>query len=65
MKATWFSGSLPWFGQELDKTRRLMGANFYSCLIEPNRKRLKALFQCSSTRFYKSGPHPDQIGAAQ
>jgi 4,5-dihydroxyphthalate decarboxylase len=46
-KAAWFKDSLPWFGQEFEETRRLMGDNFYSYGIEPNRKALEALFQYS------------------
>ena len=46
-KAAWFKNSLPWFGQEFEETRKLMGANFYSYGIEPNRKALEALFQYS------------------
>jgi len=43
--SAWFNNSLPWIGQELEETRRLMGDNFYSYGIEPNRKTLEALFQ--------------------
>jgi 4,5-dihydroxyphthalate decarboxylase len=46
-KAAWFKESLPWFGQEFEETRALMGNNYYSYGIEPNRKTLKALFRYS------------------
>ena len=45
--AAWVYGSLPWFGQELDETRALMGENYYSYGIAPNRKTLEALFRYS------------------
>jgi 4,5-dihydroxyphthalate decarboxylase len=46
-QAAWFKGSLPWFGQEFEETRALMGDNYYSYGIEPNRKTLEALFHYS------------------
>jgi len=46
-RAAWFKGSLPWFGQEFEETRALMGDNYYSYGIEPNRKTLEALFRYS------------------
>jgi 4,5-dihydroxyphthalate decarboxylase len=46
-KAAWSYGSLPWFGQEFEETRALMGENYYSYGIEPNRKTLEALFRYS------------------
>jgi 4,5-dihydroxyphthalate decarboxylase len=46
-KAAWFKESLPWFGQEFEETRALMGNNYYSYGIEPNRRTLKALFRYS------------------
>ena len=46
-KLAWWHGSLPWFGQELEETRALMGDNFYSYGIEQNRKTLEALFRYS------------------
>jgi len=46
-KYAWFKDSLPWYGQELEETRSLMGDNYYSYGIEPNRKTLKALFRYS------------------
>ena len=49
--AAWLKDSLPWFGQEFDETRALMGKNYYSYGIEPNRKTLEVLFRYS----YKQG----------
>ena len=43
----WFKDSLPWFGQEFEETRTLMGDNYYSYGIEPNRKTLETLFHYS------------------
>ena len=45
--AAWIRDSLPWFGQEFEETRKLMGDNYYSYGIPPNRKALKALFHYS------------------
>ncbi len=39
--------SLPWFGQEFEEPHALMGDNYYSYGIEPNRKTLQALFRYS------------------
>ena len=46
-RAAWVRDSLPWFGQEFDETRALMGDNYYSYGIEHNRKTLDALFRYS------------------
>ena len=46
-KQGWLMDSLPWYGQELEETRALMGDNFYSYGIEQNRKALEALFRYS------------------
>ena len=46
-RAAWVRDSLPWFGQEFDETRALMGDNYYSYGIENNRKTLDALFRYS------------------
>ena len=43
----WVDDMLPWYGQELAETRALMGDNFYSYGIGPNRKTLEALFRYS------------------
>jgi len=47
MNMQWIFGTLPWFGQELEETRALMGENFWPYGIEANRKTLEALFQYS------------------
>jgi 4,5-dihydroxyphthalate decarboxylase len=46
-QTAWLKDSLPWFGQEFEETRALMGDNYYSYGIEPNRKTLEALFRYS------------------
>ena len=43
----WIFESLPWYGQEVEETRELMGDNFYSYGIETNRKTLESLFRYS------------------
>ena len=43
----WADDMLPWYGQELEETRALLGDNFYSYGIEDNRKTLEALFRYS------------------
>ena len=43
----WVSDMLPWYGYELEQTRSLMGDNFYSYGIGPNRKTLETLFRYS------------------
>jgi 4,5-dihydroxyphthalate decarboxylase len=47
IKIGWANDMLPWYGQELAETRKLMGDNFYSYGIEANRKTLEALFRYS------------------
>jgi 4,5-dihydroxyphthalate decarboxylase len=47
MDMEWVLGTLPWFGQELEETRQLMGNNFWPYGIDANRKTLEALFQYS------------------
>jgi 4,5-dihydroxyphthalate decarboxylase len=47
IKLGWAMNSLPWFGQELEETRALMGDDFYSYGIENNRKTLETLFRYS------------------
>lgn len=46
-KTGWYMDALPWYGQELEETKALMGDNFYSYGIEPNSKTLEALFRYS------------------
>jgi 4,5-dihydroxyphthalate decarboxylase len=47
MRMQWAFGTLPWFGQELEETRAVMGDNFWPYGIDANRKTLDALFQYS------------------
>ena len=47
MQNRWIMGTLPWFGQEFEETREVMGENFWPYGIEPNRKTLNALFRYS------------------
>ena len=46
-KMGWATISLPWVAQEIEETRALMGDNYYSYGIKPNRKALESLFQYS------------------
>ena len=46
-KMGWVNDMLPWYGQELEETRALLGDNFYSYGIKDNRKALEALFKYS------------------
>lgn len=46
-KMGWATNSLPWFAEELEETKALMGENFWPYGIEPNKKALEALFQYS------------------
>lgn len=46
-KLAWVYDSLPWYGQELEATNKLMGKNFWPYGIEPNRKSLETLFRYS------------------
>jgi 4,5-dihydroxyphthalate decarboxylase len=43
----WAMNMLPWFGQELEDTKALMGKNFYSYGVDPNRKALETLCRYS------------------
>jgi 4,5-dihydroxyphthalate decarboxylase len=47
LRLGWATNMLPWFGQELEDTRALMGPNFYSYGIDGNRKALETLFRFS------------------
>ena len=46
-RAGWYDDMLPWYGQEFEETRELMGGNYYSYGGEANRKALEALFRYS------------------
>ena len=43
----WGADMLPWYSQEMESTREIMGANFYSYGVEDNRKSLETLFRYS------------------
>ncbi|MEN8801875.1 MAG: ABC transporter substrate-binding protein [Thiogranum sp.] len=47
MRMQWIFGTLPWYGQEFEETRALMGDNFWPYGIDANRKTMEALFQYS------------------
>lgn len=46
-KIGWAYSSLPWFAQEYEETKKLMGNNFWPYGIEENRKTLETLFRYS------------------
>lgn len=46
-KIGWAYSSLPWFAQEYEETKKLMGDNFWPYGIEDNRKTLETLFRYS------------------
>ena len=46
-KVGWAYSSLPWFAQEYEETRKVMGENFWPYGIEANRKTLETLFRYS------------------
>jgi 4,5-dihydroxyphthalate decarboxylase len=46
-KAGWYDDMLPWYGQEFEETRELMGSNYYSYGVRNNRRALEALFRYS------------------
>ena len=46
-KVGWAYSSLPWFSQEFEETRKVMGENFWPYGIEANRKTLETLFRYS------------------
>ena len=43
----WAMNALPWYSQELEETRRLMGDDFWPYGVEANRKALETFFQYS------------------
>ena len=43
----WAADMLPWYGQEMEATTGVMGANFYSYGLPDNRKALETLFRYS------------------
>jgi 4,5-dihydroxyphthalate decarboxylase len=46
-KYGWVFDSLPWYGQEFEETKKLMGKNFWPYGIKLNRKALETLFRYS------------------
>lgn len=46
-KLGWAYSTLPWFAQEYEETKKLMGENFWPYGIEANRKTLETLFRYS------------------
>jgi len=46
----WATNMLPWFGQELEDTQRLIGKNFYPYGIVQNREPLETLFRYSHSQ---------------
>nr|WP_319947927.1 ABC transporter substrate-binding protein [uncultured Shimia sp.] len=46
-RLTWATDMLPWYSQELENTRALMGSNFYPYGMTANQKAVKALFRYS------------------
>ena len=58
----WASDMLPWYGQELEATREIMGENFYSYgLNKPNRKTVEALCRYS----FEQGMSRRQLGVEE
>ncbi|PRY23543.1 4,5-dihydroxyphthalate decarboxylase [Aliiruegeria haliotis] len=46
-RLTWATDMLPWYSQELENTRALMGQNFYPYGMEANRKAIETLYRYS------------------
>ena len=46
-KVGWAYSSMPWFAQEFEETKKLMGENFWPYGIEANRKALEAILRYS------------------
>ena len=46
-KLGWAFDTLPWYGQQHEETKKLMGNNFWPYGIEANRKTLETLFRYS------------------
>ncbi|MDV7143858.1 ABC transporter substrate-binding protein [Tropicimonas sp. TH_r6] len=49
-RLTWATDMLPWYSQELEDTRALMGRNFYPYGIAPNRTTIEMLFRYSHSQ---------------
>lgn len=46
-RLTWATDMLPWYSQELEDTRALMGKNFYPYGVDPNRSTIELLYRYS------------------
>jgi 4,5-dihydroxyphthalate decarboxylase len=46
-RLTWATDMLPWYSQELEDTRALMGANYYPYGLDANKKTIETLFRYS------------------
>jgi 4,5-dihydroxyphthalate decarboxylase len=54
MKLGWAYDSLPWYGQEFEETKKIMGNNFYKYGFEANRKIVETLCRyCHEQGFIK------------
>ena len=53
-KIGWAYSSLPWFAQEYEETKKLMGENFWPYGIEANSKSLETLFRYSYEQGFSS-----------
>jgi 4,5-dihydroxyphthalate decarboxylase len=49
-RLTWATDMLPWYSQELEDTRALMGRNYYPFGIKENQKTLETLFRYSHSQ---------------
>ena len=47
MRKEWFYETMPWYAQELENTKNVMGDNFFPYGIGPNQKTLETLFRYS------------------
>lgn len=59
-KIGWAYSSMPWFAQEYEETKKLMGENYWPYGIEANRKTLETLFRYS----YEQGLASKQLTIA-
>ena len=69
MQKSWYFKTLPWYAQELEATKSLMGKNLFPYGIEPNRKTLGTLFRYSNEQGLASRQlsieelfHPSTLG---
>lgn len=45
MRGKWYLRTMPWFAQEMEATKKIMGENFFPYGISPNRKALETMFR--------------------